>query len=54
MKRSTNNTIEGLTIELHEELCYEYTYAPNIAHNNVTPERETHEQVFLVVRLKMS
>lgn len=52
MNRITEHTIEEFTIELLENLGYEYVYAPNIAPDGKTPERETYEQVLLVKRLQ--
>jgi len=42
MTRISENTIESFAIELLEELGYEYIYAPNIAPDGGTPERETY------------
>ena len=52
MTRITENSIEEFAIELLDKLGYEYIYAPNIAPDGETPERETYEQVLLVERLK--
>lgn len=52
MKLITEHTIESFSIELLDKLGYEYIYAPNIAPDGETPERETYEQVLLVDRLK--
>lgn len=52
MTRITENTIEAFAIELLDKLGYEYIYAPNIAPDGETPERETYEQVLLVERLQ--
>lgn len=52
MTRITENIIENFAIELFEKLGYEYIYAPNIAPDDETPERETYEQVLLVERLQ--
>ncbi len=52
MTNIAENTIESFAIELLDKLGYEYTYAPNIAPDGKTPERETYEQVLLVDRLK--
>lgn len=52
MNRITENQIELLAIQRLEMLGYEYIYAPNIAPDGETPERETYEQVLLVDRLK--
>ena len=52
MTRITEHSIEAFTIELFDKLGYEYIYAPNIAPDGETPERETYEQVLLVERLQ--
>ena len=52
MIRITENTIESFAIELLEKLGYEYIYAPNIAPDSETPERESYEQVLLLNRLQ--
>ncbi|MCF8380144.1 MAG: type I restriction endonuclease subunit R [Bacteroidales bacterium] len=52
MTKITENTIEGFSINLLEGLGYEYVYAPNIAPDGETPERETYEQVLLLNRLQ--
>ena len=52
MTRITENTIESFTIELFKTLGYEYIYAPNIAPDSKTPERENFEQVLLLGRLQ--
>lgn len=52
MTRITEHSIESFTIELLDKLGYEYIYAPNIAPDGETPERETYEQVLLVERLQ--
>lgn len=52
MTRITENIIESFAIKLFEKLGYEYIYAPNIAPDGETPERETYEQVLLVERLQ--
>jgi len=52
MTRITEHSIENFAIELLEKLGYEYIYAPNIAPDGDTPERETYEQVLLVERLQ--
>lgn len=46
------NGIEELAIELLDKLGFEYIYAPNIAPNGETPEKETYEQVLLLDRLQ--
>ena len=52
MTRITEHSIESFTIELLDKLGYEYIYAPNIAPDGETPERETYEQVLLVERIQ--
>lgn len=52
MTRITEHSIEEFAIELLEKLGYEYIYAPNIAPDGETPERQTYEQVLLVERLQ--
>ena len=52
MTRITEHSIESFAIELLDKLGYEYIYAPNIAPDGETPERETYEQVLLVERLQ--
>ena len=52
MSRITEHSIEEFAIELLDKLGYEYIYAPNIAPDGETPERETYEQVLLVERLQ--
>lgn len=52
MIRITENTIESFAIELLEKLGYEYIYAPNIAPDGVSPERDAYEQVLLLNRLQ--
>lgn len=54
MTRITENTIESFAIELLDKLGYEYIYAPNIAPDGETPERETYEQILLVNRLQQA
>ncbi len=52
MTRITEHSIEEFAIEILDKLGYEYLYAPNIAPDGETPERETYEQVLLVERLQ--
>jgi type I restriction enzyme, R subunit len=52
MTRITEHSIEEFAIELLDKLGYEYIYAPNIAPDGDTPERDTYEQVLLVDRLQ--
>ncbi len=44
--------IEQFAISLFKELGYDYIYAPDIAPDGETPERESYEQVLLLGRLK--
>jgi len=52
MNRITENSIEEFAIGLLEKLGYEYIYAPNIAPDGESPERETYEQVLFLNRLQ--
>jgi len=52
MNRITENHIEQLAIERLEELGYEYIYAPDIAPDSATPERDSYAQVLLLYRLQ--
>lgn len=52
MTRITEHSIEAFAIELLDKLGYEFIYAPNIAPDGETPERETYEQILLVERLQ--
>mgnify|MGYP000883427378 FL=1 len=52
MTHITESAIELLAIELLQNLGYEYLYAPSIAPDGETPERESYEQVLLVERLQ--
>ena len=52
MTRITENIIEAFAIELLDKLGYEYIYAPDIAHDSESPERESYAQVLLVSRLQ--
>lgn len=54
MTRITENSIEAFAIELLDRLGYEYIYAPDIAPDSETPERDTFEQVLLVERLQQA
>jgi type I restriction enzyme R subunit len=40
MTRITEHGIESFAIELFDKLSYEYIYAPDIAPDGKTPERE--------------
>ena len=48
----TETDVEELTINLLENLGYEYIYGPDIAFDGPRPEREDYSQVVLVERLK--
>ncbi|MCK4543646.1 MAG: type I restriction endonuclease subunit R, partial [Spirochaetales bacterium] len=50
--RITENTIEEFAIELLEKSGYHYIYAPDIASDSDTPERESFEDVLLLERLR--
>jgi type I restriction enzyme R subunit len=52
MERITENEIEKFAIELFEKLGYQYVYAPDIAPDSETPERERFEDVLLLERLR--
>lgn len=52
MTRITENHIEEFAIELLEKQGYEYVYAPDIAPDGESPERESYEQVLLLDRLR--
>lgn len=52
MTRITENHIEEFAIELLEKQGYQYIYAPDIAPDGETPERENYEQVILIERLR--
>ncbi len=54
MTKITESAIELLGIQMLESLGYEYIYAPNIAPDGDTPERESYEQVLLVDRLRVA
>jgi type I restriction enzyme R subunit len=45
------NAIESFTISLLEKQGYQYIYAPDIAPDSETPERENFEEVLLIDRL---
>ncbi|MDD4531919.1 MAG: type I restriction endonuclease subunit R [Bacilli bacterium] len=51
MTKITESQIEAFAIELLQEQGYEYIYAPDIAPDGETPERESYEQVLLIERL---
>lgn len=52
MTRISENHIELLAIEHLEAIGYQYIYAPDIAPDGETPERESYEQVLLIERLR--
>lgn len=51
-EKITENEIEKFAIELLEKQGYQYIYAPSIAPDNETPERESFEDVWLMERLQ--
>ena len=52
MEKITENAIEGFAIELLGKSGYKYIYAPSIASDSDTPERDFFEDVLLIERLK--
>jgi len=48
----TESAIEKFVIELLEKSGYQYVYAPSIAPDGETPERESFEDVLLLERLR--
>ncbi|MCF8374318.1 MAG: type I restriction endonuclease subunit R [Bacteroidales bacterium] len=52
MSLITENSIEELTIELLEQLGYQYIYAPEMAPDGGQAERDSYEQVLLPGRLQ--
>ncbi len=52
MSKITESQIEAFAIELLQKQGYQYIYAPDIAPDGETPERESYEQVILVERLR--
>ncbi|MFC1510655.1 type I restriction endonuclease subunit R [Candidatus Omnitrophota bacterium] len=52
MSKITESEIEQFAIELLEKQGYEYIYAPNIAPDSETSERESFEDVLLLERLR--
>ena len=52
MTRITESAIEEYAIELLEKQGYEYIYAPSIAPDSNTPERDSFEDVLLIDRLR--
>ncbi len=54
MTHLTENHIEYMAINLLEKQGYQYIYAPDIASDGKTPERESYEQVLLLDRLRQA
>lgn len=54
MSKITENDIELLAIECLESMGYSYLYAPEIAPDSDTPERESFEQVLLLGQLQQA
>jgi len=52
MTRITESSIEEFAIELLEKSGYQYIYAPDIAPDSDTPERNRFEDVLLLERLQ--
>jgi len=52
MERITESAIEKFAIELLEKQGYQFIYAPSIAPDSETPEREIFEDVLLMERLQ--
>jgi len=52
MERITESAIEKFAIELLEKSGYRYIYAPSIAPDSETPERQSFEDVLLIDRLQ--
>lgn len=52
MTKITENIIEAFSIELLDKLGYECIYGPDIAHDGVSPERDSYAQVLLLRRLQ--
>ncbi|MGD9364716.1 MAG: type I restriction endonuclease subunit R [Desulfobacteraceae bacterium] len=48
----TESAIEKFTVELLEKAGYEYVYAPSMAPDSETPERDSFEDVLLLDRLR--
>lgn len=51
-KPLTESAIETFAIERFEKLGYQYVYAPDIAPDSESPERERFEAVVLLERLR--
>ena len=54
MSKITESEIEKFAIELLEKQGYQYIYAPSIAPDSETPERQSFEDVLVVGRLQSS
>ncbi len=54
MHKMTESDIELFAIEQLEKLNYHYIYAPNIAPDSDTPERQSFEDVLLLDRLRLA
>ncbi len=52
MNKISENTIEEFAIELLKKSGYQYIFAPSIAPDSATPERESFEDVLLIERLQ--
>ncbi|KFD42437.1 DEAD/DEAH box helicase [Peptococcaceae bacterium SCADC1_2_3] len=52
MNKITESAIEKFAIELLEKSGYQYIYAPSIAPDSETPERQSFEEVLLMERLQ--
>lgn len=52
MNKITESAIEKFTVELLEKTGYEYVYAPSMAPDSETPERDSFEDVLLLERLR--
>jgi len=52
LSRITENKIEEYTIQLLEELGYEYLYAPDVAPDSTSPLRTSYEEVILPDKVK--
>ena len=52
MNKITESVIENFTIELLEQLGYQYIYAPNISHDSDNTERSNYEDVLFLGRLR--
>ncbi len=54
MHKMTESDIERFAIEQLEKLNYHYIYAPNIAPDSDTPERQSFDDVLLLDRLRLA